>query len=139
MAKVKNEDEKTEQAVGATVNVNPEDVKLQAFLEAEVEKLNVELEAARVRIAELEAQLEQAARGAVEAAEAQERYQAGGEAAADAEVVAVKSKHGHAFWRSGYAEKHKAAMLKAENPLEYDYSGGWTASYEQIEDGETNR
>lgn len=37
------------------------------------------------------------------------------------------------------AEKHKAAMLKAENPLEYDYSGGWTASYEQIEDGETNR
>ena len=37
------------------------------------------------------------------------------------------------------AEKHKAAMLKAENPLEYDYSGGWTANYEQIEDGETNR
>lgn len=29
------------------------------------------------------------------------------------------------------AEKHKAAMLKAENPLEYDYSGGWTANYEQ--------
>lgn len=37
------------------------------------------------------------------------------------------------------AEKHKAAMLKAENPLEYDYSGGWTDNYEQIEDGETNR
>lgn len=37
------------------------------------------------------------------------------------------------------AEKHKAAMLKAENPLEYDYSGDWTANYEQIEDGETNR
>lgn len=37
------------------------------------------------------------------------------------------------------AEKHKAAMLKAENPLEYDYSGGWTVNYEQIEDGETNR
>ena len=29
------------------------------------------------------------------------------------------------------AEKHKAAMLKSENPLEYDYSGGWTANYEQ--------
>ncbi|WP_231103821.1 DUF4376 domain-containing protein [Eikenella corrodens] len=29
------------------------------------------------------------------------------------------------------AEKHKAAMLKAEHPLEYDYSGGWTANYEQ--------
>ena len=89
MAKVKNEDEKTEQTVGATVDVNPEDVKLQAFLEAEVEKLNAELEAARVRIAELEAQLEQAASPAVEAVAAQERYQAGGEAAADAEVVAI--------------------------------------------------
>ena len=22
-------------------------------------------------------------------------------------------------------------MLKAENPLEYDYSDGWTANYEQ--------
>ena len=81
MAKVKNEDEKTEQTVGATVDVNPEDVKLQAFLEAEVEKLNAELEAARVRIAELEAQLEQAASPALEAAEAQERNQAVGEAA----------------------------------------------------------
>ena len=29
------------------------------------------------------------------------------------------------------AERHKAAMLKAENPLKYDYSGGWTANYEQ--------
>ena len=29
------------------------------------------------------------------------------------------------------AERHKAAMEKAEHPLEYDYSGGWTANYEQ--------
>ena len=29
------------------------------------------------------------------------------------------------------AEKHKAAMLKAEHPLEYDYSDGWTPNYEQ--------
>ena len=29
------------------------------------------------------------------------------------------------------AERHKAAMLKAEYPLKYDYSGGWTANYEQ--------
>ena len=29
------------------------------------------------------------------------------------------------------AERHKAAMLKSENPLEYDYSSGWTANYEQ--------
>ena len=94
MAKVKNEDEKTEQAVGATVDVNPEDVKLQAFLEA---------------------QLEQAASPAVEAAEAQERYQAGGEAAADAEVVAIKSKHGHAFWRSGYhVQPHFTFVKRAD-------------------------
>ena len=31
------------------------------------------------------------------------------------------------------AERHKAAMLKAENPLEYDYSGGWTANYATAE------
>lgn len=37
------------------------------------------------------------------------------------------------------AERHKAAMLKAENPLEYDYSGSWTANYEQIEDGESDK
>lgn len=80
MAKVKNEDEKTEQTVGATVDVNPEDVKLQAFLEAEVEKLNAELEAA-----------------------------------ADAEVVAIKSKHGHAFWRSGYhVQPHFTFVKRAD-------------------------
>lgn len=37
------------------------------------------------------------------------------------------------------AERHRAAMLQAENPLEYDYSDGWTASYEQIEDGESDK
>ena len=29
------------------------------------------------------------------------------------------------------AERHKAAMLKAENPLEYDYSDGWTANFDE--------
>ena len=29
------------------------------------------------------------------------------------------------------AEKHKAAMLQAENPMEYDYSGGWTANFDE--------
>ena len=24
------------------------------------------------------------------------------------------------------AERHRAAMLQAENPLDYDYSDGWT-------------
>lgn len=28
------------------------------------------------------------------------------------------------------AERHRAAMLKAENPLEYDYSDGWTQTYQ---------
>ena len=27
------------------------------------------------------------------------------------------------------AERHRAAMLKADNPLYYDYSGGWTTNY----------
>lgn len=31
------------------------------------------------------------------------------------------------------AERHRAAMLKAENPLGYDYSGGWTANYATAE------
>ena len=29
------------------------------------------------------------------------------------------------------AERHKAAMLQAENPLEYDYSDGWTANFDE--------
>lgn len=29
------------------------------------------------------------------------------------------------------AERHRAKMLQADNPLEYDYSTGWTAIYEQ--------
>jgi len=29
------------------------------------------------------------------------------------------------------AERHKAAMLKAENPLEYDYSGDWTVNFDE--------
>ena len=29
------------------------------------------------------------------------------------------------------AEKHKAAMLQTENPMEYDYSGGWTANFDE--------
>ena len=36
------------------------------------------------------------------------------------------------------AERHKAAMLKAENPLEYDYSSGWSAAelmYKEVQHG----
>ena len=31
------------------------------------------------------------------------------------------------------AERHRAAMLKAGNPMDYDYSGGWTANYATAE------
>lgn len=31
------------------------------------------------------------------------------------------------------AERHRAAMLKADNPLDYGYSGGWTANYATAE------
>ena len=31
------------------------------------------------------------------------------------------------------AERHRAAMLKADNTLDYDYSGGWTANYATAE------
>ncbi|WP_456306460.1 hypothetical protein [Moraxella catarrhalis] len=27
------------------------------------------------------------------------------------------------------AEKHRLAMLESDNPLEYDYSDGWSAIY----------
>ena len=28
------------------------------------------------------------------------------------------------------AERHRAAMLQADNPLDYDYSSGWTATFQ---------
>ena len=28
------------------------------------------------------------------------------------------------------AERHRAAMLQADNPLDYDYSSGWTAIFQ---------
>ena len=29
------------------------------------------------------------------------------------------------------AKRHRAAMLQADNPLNYDYSGGWTANFDE--------
>ena len=37
------------------------------------------------------------------------------------------------------AERHRAAMLKADNPLNYDYSGGWTANYTTAEARENTK
>lgn len=94
---------KTEQEVGAVAEVKPEDTEMQAVLQAQIDKLTAELETAQARIAELEAELAQATASPSESDVAPaEEYQAGGEAADDADVVAIKAKHGHAFWRSGY-------------------------------------
>lgn len=94
---------KTEQEVGAVAEVKPEDTGMQAVLQAQIDKLTAELEAAQARIAELEDELAQATASPSESDVAPaEEYQAGGEAADDADVVAIKAKHGHAFWRSGY-------------------------------------
>lgn len=94
---------KTEPEVGAVAEVKPEDTEMQAVLQAQIDKLTAELEAAQARIAELEDELAQATASPSESDVAPaEEYQAGGDAADDADVVAIKAKHGHAFWRSGY-------------------------------------
>lgn len=108
MAKTKAEQaaqaEKTEQAVAAVTDAKPEDAKLQAALQAQVDKLTAELAAAQARIAELEALLAQVEPTEGEAeTPAEPAYQVGGAVeGVDVELVAIKSKHGHAFWRSGY-------------------------------------
>ena len=113
--------EKTGQEVGATVDVKPEEVTVTAALQAEIEALRAELDkanaeiqaaqaelaAAQERNAELERLLEAGlAPGGISDGETLTPeaafYTGSGAPAADAEVVAIKSKHGHAFFRAGY-------------------------------------
>ncbi len=117
MAKAKNT-----MAVGAAGEVKPEET-LTAALQAEIEALKAELDktkaetqAAKAELAgaqERNAELEKALESAVFVSgetdgetltpEAEAAFTTGSEAsAADAEVVAIKSKHGHAFFRAGY-------------------------------------
>lgn len=120
MAKTKNDT-----AADAQVNVEPKSageavqssepaagqaqdlVQEVAAAKAASEALEAELEQARARIAELEALLEAGiAPGGVSGGEtlmpAADFAVGSGEPAADADVVAIKSKHGHAFFRAGY-------------------------------------
>lgn len=126
--------EKTGQEVGATVDVKPEEVTVTAALQAEIEALRAELDkanaeiqaaqaelaAAQERNAELERLLEAGlAPGGISDGETLTPeaafYTGSGAPAADAEVVAIKSKHGHAFFRAGYhVQPHWTFVRRAD-------------------------
>lgn len=133
--------EKTGQEVGATVNVKPEEVTVTAALQAEIEALRAELDkanaeiqaaqaelaAAQERNAELERLLEAGlAPGGISDGETLTPeaafYTGSGAPAAGAEVVAVKSKHGHAFFRAGYhVQPHWTFVHRADfEPAEFE-------------------
>lgn len=133
--------EKTGQEVGATVDVKPEEVTVTAALQAEIEALRAELDkanaeiqaaqaelaAAQERNAELERLLEAGlAPGGISDGEtlAPEAafYTGSGAPAADAEVVAIKSKHGHAFFRAGYhVQPHWTFVRRADfEPADFE-------------------
>ena len=133
--------EKTGQEVGATVNVKPEEVTVTAALQAEIEALRAELDkanaeiqaaqaelaAAQERNAELERLLEAGlAPGGISDGETLTPeaafYTGSGAPAADAEVVAIKSKHGHAFFRAGYhVQPHWTFVRRADfEPADFE-------------------
>jgi len=133
--------EKTGQEVGATVDVQPEEVTVTAALQAEIEALRVELDkanaeiqavqaelaAAQERNAELERLLEAGlAPGGISDGETLTPeaafYTGSGAPAADAEVVAIKSKHGHAFFRAGYhVQPHWTFVRRADfEPADFE-------------------
>ncbi|OSI25066.1 hypothetical protein [Neisseria dumasiana] len=118
---------KTGQTVETTVDVKPEEATLAAALQAEADALKAELGKAKAEIQALQAELAAAQTHNTELEKALEEavfvsgeadgisddktltpdlaagFYAGSNAPAkDAEVVAIKSKHGHAFWRAGY-------------------------------------
>ena len=133
--------EKNEQEVGATVDVKPEEVTVTAALQAEIEALRAELDkanaeiqavqaelaAAQERNAELERLLEAGlAPGGISDGETLTPeaafYTGSGAPAADAEVVAIKSKHGHAFFRAGYhVQPHWTFVRRADfEPADFE-------------------
>ena len=133
--------EKTGQEVGATVDVKPEEVTVTAALQAEIEALRAdldkanaeiqavqaELSAAQERNAELERLLEAGlAPGGISDGETLTPeaafYTGSGAPAADAEVVAIKSKHGHAFFRAGYhVQPHWTFVRRADfEPADFE-------------------
>lgn len=133
--------EKTGQEVGATVDVQPEEVTVTAALQAEIEALRAELgkanaeiqaaqaelAAAQERNAELERLLEAGlAPGGISDGETLTPeaafYTGSGAPAADAEVVAIKSKHGHAFFRAGYhVQPHWTFVRRADfEPADFE-------------------
>lgn len=133
--------EKTGQEVGATVDVKPEEVTVTAALQAEIEALRAELDKANAKIqaaqaelaaaqernAELERLLEAGlAPGGISDGETLTPeaafYTGSGAPAADAEVVAIKSKHGHAFFRAGYhVQPHWTFVRRADfEPADFE-------------------
>jgi multidrug efflux pump subunit AcrA (membrane-fusion protein) len=104
------------QAVEAVAEVKPEDVSLAAALQAELTKALAEIQALKEELSLTNEQLDESraeldeARAALAAADGETaptesvaEFMAGKTPPPDdAEVVAIKSRHGHAFWRAGY-------------------------------------
>lgn len=105
------------QNVAPVADVKPEEATLAAAVqakldeaEAQIKALQQELSRAHEQLAECRAELDEARTAmAAHETEAEAEPPAAPEFSAgknqppnDAEVVAVKSRHGHAFWRAGY-------------------------------------
>lgn len=133
--------EKNEQEVGATVDVQPEEATVTAALQAEIEALRAELDKANAEIQAAQAELAAAqernaklerlleaglAPGGISDGETLTPeaafYTGSGAPAADAEVVAIKSKHGHAFFRAGYhVQPHWTFVRRADfEPADFE-------------------
>lgn len=140
--------EKNGQEVGATVDVQPEEVTVTAALQAEIEALRAELDKANAEIQAAQAELAAAqgrnakleklleaglapggisdggiSDGETLTPEAEAAFYTGsGAPAADAEVVAIKSKHGHAFFRAGYhVQPHWTFVRRADfEPADFE-------------------
>ena len=133
--------EKTGQEVGATVDVKPEEVTVTAALQAEIEALRAELDKANAEIQAAQAELAAAQERNAELERLLEAglapsgisdgetltpeaafYTGSGAPAADAEVVAIKSKHGHAFFRAGYhVQPHWTFVHRADfEPADFE-------------------